>query len=255
MEDNNFAFIVTTKITNSTNRNLLLESIRHIRIIYPEHIIYLINDNSDAVLFPLDELIDYNIELIDSIVKNGGEINPYLFILDHRCKHHRLLYIHDSVVIKKNIDTIIKEKRDFIPIWYSTKYTWDNIFISQNMDILNNMIFYGKKEIKLIDLLVSFKKSKNNFLVTFGAMGIFNKRFVEFIRDSTNFFSIVDNFKTRDTRCLFERILSCVYILLHNQMYNKSICGDINHHPLSFKNTDIYINNYDNFFVKVWQGR
>lgn len=252
MDDDTFAFIVTTKITNSTNRNILLECIRHIRIIYPEHTIYLINDNSDSKLFPLDELIDHNIELIDSIVKNGGEINPYLFILDSRCKYDKLVYIHDSVIIKKNIDTIVKSSNDFLPIWYSTKYIWDDIFIPQNMNILNHMLFHGNK---LIDLLMSFKKSKHNFLVTFGAMGIFNKRFVEFIRNNTNFFSIVDRFKTRNNRCLFERILSCVYIMLYKQIYNKSICGDINIHPLAFRNTAIYIDNYDNYFVKVWQGR
>ena len=86
-------------------------------------------------------------------------------------------------------------------------------------------------------------------------MGFFNKKFVEFIRDNTNFFSIVDKFKNRNNRCLFERILSCIYILMYKEIYNKSICGDINYHPLSFKNTDIYITNYHNYFIKVWQGR
>lgn len=255
MENEQFAFIVTTKVTNSSHRNLLLECIRHIRIIYPEHTIYLINDNSNGSLFPLDELVDYNVELIESIVKNGGEINPYLFILDDRCKHDKLLYLHDSVIIKKNVDSFIGKNENFIPIWYSKKYIWDDIFIPVNMDILNNMIFYGKRELKLIDVLMSFKQSKNNFLVTFGAMGIFNKRFVEFIRDNTNFFSIVEKFKTRNNRCLFERILSCIYIILYKQIYNNSICGDINIHPLSFRNSDIYIDNYNNYFVKVWQGR
>jgi hypothetical protein len=255
MTDSNFAFIVTTKVTNTTHKYILIECIRHIRIIYPEHVIYVINDNSNKDVFPLDELVDYNIELVDSLVTNGGEINPYLFILDDRCKNERLIYIHDSVFIKKPIENHILDKNNFIPIWYSSKYIWYDIFIPQNMDILNSMIFYGMREIKLIDLLYSLKKSKNKFLVTFGAMGLFNKKFVEFIRDNTNFFSIVDKFKNRNNRCLFERILSCIYILMYKEIYNKSICGDINYHPLSFKNTDIYINNYNNYFIKVWQGR
>jgi hypothetical protein len=253
--DIDFAFIITTKVGNSKHRCLLIESIRHIRIIYPEHTIYLINDNSNTELFPIDELVDYNVELLDSLVKNGGEINPYLFILDDRCKYDNLFYIHDSVFIKKTIDHFITDPKHFIPIWYSSKYIWYDVFIPQNMDILNNMIFYGQRDIKLIDLLHSIKTSKNNFLVTFGAMGFFNKKFVEFIRDNTNFFSIVDKFKNRNNRCLFERILSCVYIMLYKQIYNKSICGDINLHPASFINTDIYINNYENSFIKVWQGR
>jgi hypothetical protein len=254
MEEYIFAFIVTTKVMNINQHYILLECIRHIRIIYPEHTIYVINDNSNPELFPLDELLDYNVELIDSIVKNGGEINPYIFILDDRCKYDNLLYIHDSVIIKKRIDDVIDSNIDFIPIWYSTKYIWNDIFIPQNMDILTNMFFYGSN-VKLIDILLSFKKNKNNFLVTFGAMGFFNKKFVTKIKENTNFFSILEKFKSRDNRCLFERILSCVYIILYKQIYNKTICGDINYHPLSFKNQDIYINNYNDYFIKIWQGR
>ncbi len=249
-----FAFIITSKISNNTHTNLLIECVRHIRIIYPEHVIYLINDNSNTKLFPNEELLDYNVDIIDSIVKNGGEINPFLFILDSRCKHDKLLYIHDSVMIKKRLDNIFSSKADFIPIWYSNKYLWNDIFIPTNMDILNNMIFHKPNYINLNNLLYSFRRS-NNFVVTFGAMGLFSKKFVEFIRDNTNFFSIVEKFKCRHNRCLFERILTCVYMIMNKQVYNNYICGDINNHPMAFKNTDIYISNYDNYFVKVWQGR
>jgi hypothetical protein len=272
-----FAFIVTSKVTSITQKHLLLECIRHIRIIYPEHTIYLINDNSNISLFPTTDLMDYNVEIIESIVKNGGEINPYLFILDDRCRYDSLLYLHDSVFIKKQIDHLIDH--NFVPIWYSTKYIWNDIFIPENMDILTQMVFYNYKntnmKINLYELLLCFKKS-NNFLVTFGAMSYFNKKFVEFIRDNTNFFSIVNNFKNRHNRCLFERIISCIYILMYDQMYRgvpklshsekvclnfgtlwypKSMCGDIIYHPSSFKNTEMYIHNYNSYFIKVWQGR
>jgi hypothetical protein len=255
MTNDIFAFILTSKIINSKHRELLLESIRHIRIIYPEHTIYLINDNSNPYLFPLEELLDYNVELVDSIVKNAGEINPYLFILDENCKYEKLLYIHDSVIIKKNIDEYLSSDYHFIPIWYSTRYIWNDIFIVQNNDILDNMIFYGPRNSTLRELLLSFKNSNSYFLVTFGAMGYFDKQFVEFIRDNTNFFTIITKFKTRNNRCLFERIITCVYILMYKNIYTKSICGDINNHPTSFKNTEIYINKFTNYFLKVWQGR
>lgn len=254
--ETDFAFVVTSKVTINTHRILLLECIRHIRIFYPENTIYLINDNSETKLFPHSELEDYNIEILDAIVTNGGEINPYIFILDSRCKHDKLIYIHDSVFIKKQLDCLQTTSSNFIPIWYSTKYIWNDIFITENMDILKNMILsYNSNNINLYNLLQLFKTSKHNFMVTFGAMGFFNKQFVEFIRDNTNFFSILDKFKNRNNRCLFERILSCIYIIMYKQMYNKSICGDIIYHPLSFKNSEIYPDKYTNYFVKVWQGR
>jgi hypothetical protein len=256
--DTTIAFVITSKVNNKIQRELLLECIRHIRIIYPEHTIYIINDNSLPSFFPLEELVDYNIELLDSIVKNGGEINPYLFILDHKCKNNKLIYIHDSVLIKKELDFSILDKCNFMPIWYSNKYIWNDIFIHENMEILKQMVFYNNHNITLYNLLCSLQKSKQFFLVTFGAMAYFDKKFVEFIKDNTNFFSIVEKFKTRNNRCLFERILSCVYMFMSGNMYSKSICGNIIDHPLSFKNTDIYVNNYNNYnnyFIKVWQGR
>ena len=91
-----FAFIITSKITNNVQNYLLMESIRHIRQFYPQHTIYLIDDQSMYPLKDNHEITSSNVYVIDSIAKSGGEINPYLFALDPRCKHETLVYLHDS---------------------------------------------------------------------------------------------------------------------------------------------------------------
>ena len=98
-----FAFVITSKITNSTQQFLLIESIRHIRSIYPQHTIYLIDDLSMYPLKDNQEIISSRVTVIESIAKGGGEINPYLFSIDPRCKHETLVYLHDSAFLKSSI--------------------------------------------------------------------------------------------------------------------------------------------------------
>jgi UDP-N-acetylglucosamine 2-epimerase (non-hydrolysing) len=254
-----FAFIITSKVTNTVQSYLLLESIRHIRLLYPLTTIYLIDDNSTVSLKDGNQFTSYNIEIVDSIEKGSGELNPYLFHKDPRCRHETLIYIHDSCFIKKPIDNIIETTNNsFIPLWNSSRYIWDHVFEAPNMSILDSMHFYYDdlcNYITLRDLLLYIKNNNIKYFVTFGGMAIFHKSFIEFIEKYTNLFKITVFFKNRLNRCLFERILSCIYIWMNRNIYTGSICGDINNHPFSFNNTKLYIDNYDNYFLKVWQGR
>lgn len=255
-----FAFVITSKITNSIQNYLLIESIRHIRQLYPHHTIYLIDDQSMYPLKDHYDLLSNNVIVLDSIVPSGGEINPYLFSLDPRCKHDTLVYLHDSAFLKTPIEQfIVSTKASFLPIWYSKKFIWDDVFDPLNHSIRTSMLFYFDDlttTITLHDLLLFFKSNpKLNFSVTFSCMSIFHRSFVQFINKYTNFFSIKHLFTTRKNRCLFERILSCIYFWMYRTCYISSICGDINDHPLCFKNSNVYIKNYDSPFIKVWQGR
>jgi UDP-N-acetylglucosamine 2-epimerase (non-hydrolysing) len=256
--NNDICFIITTKVTNKTQEYLLIECVRHIRLLYTKTTIYVIDDNSNIPIQDNQILLNYNIEFIDSLAPNGGEINPYLFSLDPRCKHSSIIYIHDSVFIKKSLDVFINTNTNFIPIWHSNKYVWDDVFNPVNKEILSSMVLYYddlKNYITLESLIDYIKNTKSiNFIVTFGAMSIFHKSFVEYIEKYTNLFSITHLFKDRKNRCLFERILSIIYLWMNRKIYTTSICNDINDHQNSFNNTNIFIDN-DYYFVKVWQGR
>ena len=255
-----FAFVITSKITNSTQQFLLIESIRHIRSIYSQHTIYLIDDLSMYPLKDNQEIILSRVIVIDSIAKGGGEINPYLFSIDPRCKHETLVYLHDSAFLKSSIESFINSsKHCFLPIWYSKKFIWDDVFDPINQPIRSSMLFYSddlSTPITLNDLLVYFRTNpKLQFVVTFSGMSIFHRSFVQFIKKYTNLFSITHLFTCRKNRCLFERILSCIYFWIYRSSYLSSICGDINDHPVCFRNSNVYIDNYHNAFLKVWQGR
>lgn len=97
----------------------------------------------------------------------------------------------------------------------------------------------------------------STFTVTFGAMGLFNRAFAQFMRENSNLWETAHLFKSRPNRCLFERVISVYHMLLHHGqkvIHVNSLCGNIYYHPKAFKNTDMNIKTRS-LLVKVWQGR
>jgi len=248
------AFIVTTSVRNELQLNYLRECIKHIRNIYSSIYIYVINDCSHL---SIDSINGVNIEIIDSLVKGGGEVNPYLFALDERCKHDKLIYIHDTVFIKRNIDVCINSVAEIDFIWYSKRALNNDIFKPENKEILNNFYFYfSNTKISMHQLISIIKMFNIPYTVKFGSMSIFTKEFMRKVDLVTNFRQISHMFNNRTHRCFFERILSFIYIFIYGGDYNifYSVCGNIFSHPLDFRNTNINIPTRM-AMVKVWQGR
>jgi hypothetical protein len=248
------AFIVTTSVHNSTHLVYLKECIKHIRNVYPNIYIYVINDNS---VLAITEINGPNIEIIQALSNRGGEINPYLFILDPRCKHDKLVFIHDSVFIKRNIDIFINRNNEINFMWYALTAINNDIFHVENKEILDNFYIYCSNGKIKISTFIKILRSQNKFFyVKFGCMSVFTKRFMEKVDLVTNFRQISHLFNKRVNRCLFERILSILYVYIYGQEYNHrlSLCGDIFNHPITFHNIDINIQSKAPL-VKVWQGR
>lgn len=248
------AFIVTTCVHNSKHLVYLKECIRHIRVVYPNIYIYVINDNS---ILSINEINGPNIEIIQPLSNRGGEINPYLFILDPRCRHDKLIFIHDSVFIKRNIDIFINRNNEINFMWYAFTAINNDIFHVENKEILDNLYIYcSNGKISIGDFIKILKSQNKFFYVKFGCMSVFTKRFMEKVHLVTNFREVSHLFNKRVNRCFFERLLSILYVYIYGQDYNHrlSLCGDIFKHPITFHNTNINIlSPYP--LVKVWQGR
>jgi hypothetical protein len=248
------AFIITTCVRNSTHLLYLKECIKHIRRVYPNMYIYVINDNC---VLPITEINGPDIEIIPALSSRGGEINPYLFILDPRCKHDKLVFIHDSVFIKRNIDIFINRNNEINFMWYALTAINNDIFHEENKQILNKFYIYCSNGKISIGNFIKILKSQNKFFyVKFGCMSVFTKKFMEKVDLVTNFREISHLFNKRINRCCFERILSILYVYIYGRDYNPSLslCGDIFKHPKTFCNKDINIQS-PLPLVKVWQGR
>lgn len=254
-----FAFIITASIQNEKQLTYLIKSIRDIKKIYPNVFIYIINDNSENGFSEILNLI-FNKEdtkVIDSIKNKGGEINPYLFILSPECSYDKLIYLHDSSFLKENIDQYILSTKDITFFYNSDKNILNDVIDPENKLILDLLKFkYLDAELSLTDIfneLVFLQSKKYLFDIKFGGMSIFTKTFVQKVSKISNFFDIVDLFKTRKNRSLFERILTIFYDILYDEppVY---ICGDITQHLDFGKNLNQELKT-GKALTKVWQGR
>jgi hypothetical protein len=248
------AFIVTTCVQNQTHLNYLISCIKHIRTVYPNMYIYVINDNSKL---SINQINGPNIEIVQALSNRGGEINPYLFILDPRCKHDKLIFIHDSVFIKRNIDTFINRVNEVDFFWYAFTAINNDTFNEENNIILDSLYIYiGNGKMSIRNFITILKKYNKFYYVKFGCMSVFTKRFMEKVNLITNFREVAHLFNKRVHRCFFERLLSILYVYIYGQDYNHklTLCGDIFKHPKQFSNTNINVPSpYP--LVKVWQGR
>jgi hypothetical protein len=258
----NSAFIVTTSIRNDTQLGYLRLCLESIRKIYDDKYIYIINDFSNNQYtneYLSEKLGDIsNKEIISSIIKGGGELNPYLFIVDSRCKHDKLIYIHDTVFIKKNIDEFIIRKTEIDFLWFSVNCLYNDTTNKEaNNEIFDKFYFYfSNGKINLKQYFKILQRYKLFISVKFGSMSIFTKKFMEKVLLVTNLGNIAHLFVNRTNRMLLERLFTIIYIFIYGRDYElyRFICGNIFLHPLNFKNSNPQIN-YDNNFVKVWQGR
>jgi hypothetical protein len=259
LRDNNYeskstAFIVSTCVYSNKHLEYLKQCIRHIRNVYPDMYIYVINDSSTLDITAVE---GPNIEIIPALYKKGGEINPYFFILDPMCKHDKLVYIHDSVFIKCKIDQFIDRKNEINFLWYALSAINNDTFNSENSEILDKFYLYcSNGKISLRNFIHILKGQKKFYYVKFGSMSVFTKRFMEKIDLVTNFKEVAHLFNMRVHRCFFERLISILYIYIYGSDYNftLTLCGDIFKHPRAFSNTDISIKTLSPL-VKVWQGR
>ena len=259
LRDNNFvskttAFAVTTCVRTATHLNYLKECIKHIKIVYPNMHIYVINDNSKLDIKVINST---NIEIIPTLAPGIGEINPYLFILDPRCKHDKLIFIHDSVFIKRKIDGFINRPNEINFIWYALAAINNDTFNVENDEILDKLYFYcSNGKISARNFIHILKAQNKFYYVKFGSMSVFTKRFMEKVDLVTNFREVAHLFKLRVNRCFFERLLSIIYFYIYGDDYDfrLCLCGDIFKHPNTFSNTNITIHS-PLPLVKVWQGR
>jgi hypothetical protein len=253
---NNWAFIITTCVRNEAHLYYLKESIRHIRIIYPKIHIYVMNDNSSL---DIDVIKGDEIEIIDAIAPMAGELNPYLFGMDERCKHDKLVYIHDTVFLKKNIDVYLTRTNEIDFLWYDITAIHNDTVRVENADILNNLyLYFSNAKISIYRYLTMINQMKIYFSVKFGSMSIFTKSFCKKLDLVTNIKEAAKHFKLRVHRCFLERLLSIFHIFIYGYDYplKYHICGNILKHPNSFSNVNVNaIIEVKQPFVKVWQGR
>jgi hypothetical protein len=240
-------FIITTCIKSHDKLNMLNNCVKGIRSFHPDTDIVILKDNCDNAVWSEDELKGCKIENV--LYELSGEINAYVWSIQHKDEYERFIYIHDSTYVFNTIPLEMPEGCIFRPIWHAEGYI--NGFRSSERT--NRIIKeYNQNIHKQFQMVIH-----NEGELSFGAMGIWTTDFAQKLSE-TNFLDIAGYLKTREDRCFTERFIYCVaYNWQPCDTWRKiSLCGDIfkHGHPFANGSADPSVS-HNNYIVKLWCGR
>ena len=274
-----YTFIITTCIKNQIHFCQLVRCIKSIRQFHPVNKIYIINDSDEEIdLSSIDIYDNQNILVIPSYKKGCGELQIFKFILDCNDidKHDNIIYLHDSVILKKafiNIESI--EKVQFL--WHFTNHRvhWDTIIEERNeYNIKNNIIThtdlisnylktYFYSNVDFLHFALDMLIHKDRWVGCMGLKCIINKNSLIEMNNIIPFSTIFLNFSTRRQRIVCESIFSIIchycnptidfsysYGGLYYDGFNNNIGAN---KPLGFDNLVLLGEN--EYFLKISFGR
>jgi len=236
---NDFGFIILRHINNSTNNKYYINAYNHIRLLYPENKIIIIDDNSNYNFIDKDYDNNlYNTIIINSEYPSRGELLPYIYYLRNKL-FDKAIIIHDSIFIKKKINLDIN---NYSFLW-EFEHNWDDIndevrlikHLNNNEEILS---FYFKKEL---------------WKGCFGGMMIITYDYLKNIDIKYNIEGLINAIKIRDNRCSFERVIAC---LMQIESIEPSLLGNIHKYcNWGITYNEEMIKNSILPVIKVWSGR
>ena len=241
-------FIVTSYITNKNQHQLLLDCVNSIKIHNPDAAIQILDDDHSK---PDYASIPDFCKIEKTKHARCGEVNAYVWAIDHKLEYDIFIYIHDSCKVRGEIPYQLKG-RHFRQFWFTSRYSNHNT-TGDEIDSLMEQFTISRKHCKQELELV--RGGKENII--FGAMAAFDQDFLTFLETQTNFVSLVHVLNKRSMRCFFERLL---YIIVVNftggrEFVSNAYCGDIFKHANAFNNKDNNIKPNNPYLVKVWQSR
>jgi hypothetical protein len=241
-------FIVTTYITNETQTKLLLDCVNSIRKYHYDATIYVLDDDhsrEDCIQIPTFCKVEKTKHA------RCGEINAYVWAIEHKSEYDIFIYIHDSCKVRSPIPYLLKG-RHFRQFWFTSRFSNNNTNGAE-IDSFMEQFTVSRKNCKQELELV--RGGKEN--IVFGGMAAFDSDFLSFLETQTNLVSLAHLLNKRSMRCFFERLL---YIIVVNftggrEFVSNAYCGDIFKHTDAFNNKDNNIKPNNPYLTKVWQSR
>lgn len=230
----NFGFIIPTHCSLPQHKSSLLKCIESIRKFYPKNMIVIINDKSSIKLSFTD---DENIEIVDSCIEKGGEVNSYIMFLENKY-FDKAIILHDGMYMKKKLIDI--EKIDnVLYIWYFTNHRFHWSFINEpksEYNQVNNIRNHDDLILHCInkyDFNENFKKyslklyhQKHKWSGCFGLQSIITHNFLVVLQEKTNIITVFKKFNNRRLRMVAESLfaIACQFVL-GNDISEKSYDG------------------------------
>lgn len=255
--EENYTIYISRHMNNETTSKYWLYNYEHIRSIYKNIRIVIIDDNSHNKFLKKDNLYK-DINFIYSENKRRGELLPFYYYF-HNPKTKYAIMIHDSFFIHHEIHRIIFEN-DYIPLWNFKSHVYFNNLHYHIKHILSKM--------KNSDKIISKFENRASWVGNFGAMCIISHKRIREINEKFNFLNVMMNeINSREKRMTIERILPICNSVLNNDAYILPLFGDIHDWCKQHLNRnwgqsmtlDYYMKNKkfkeNCLAVKIWTGR
>lgn len=241
-------FILTTYITNQKQSELLAASIDSIHTHHPDASIQILDDDHSK---PECVAAPSYCKIEKTKHAKCGEINGYVWAIEHKTEYDIFIYIHDSCKVRSAIPYELKG-RHFRQFWYTSRCS-NNDTTGAEIDSFMNIFTVSRKDCK--DELELVRGGKENII--FGAMAAFDGDFLTFVETQTNFLECAYLLNTRHMRCFFERLLYIIVMKYTGgrEFIKNAYCGDIFKHTDAFINQNFSIKPNNPYLVKVWQSR
>ena len=239
-------FIILRHVKCKNTDKLWKTSYQHIRKLYKDNNILIIDDNSNYNFIDTKyEKTLHNCKIIISEYPGRGELLPYIYFLEN--KHCDIAYIlHDGCFINKDIiiQNSINNLKTVRKLW-SFRHLWNQ----------------PQNEIKLIKTLnnnselIKIHKNTHSWKGMFGVMSVINHDFLSKINDKYNLYKLIDVVKTRYNRKSLERVMAIIFTSMDPTFTNNTIFGDIHKYckwGITYSEKNIFLHLP---ITKVWSGR
>ena len=234
-------------------------SIDKIQNLYPNSMIYIIDDHSEYK--PYRFFTEYkknnlkqneNLVIINSELEKGrGELLPYYYMYKYKLSEEAI-FIHDTVFIEDIIKT--HDIDYYKPLWISDHRSDNDNNLME--DIYNIIKRFNNSN------LIDFLKNNENWDVIFGGMVIIKYSFLKKVFENNNYLEIlINNINTRQKRMAFERIIGLVLQFTKNlEDKNNRKTESINGFILKNLKWNTKYNDYKKKNIKmnmekIWLGR
>ena len=258
MDVANYGFIITRHVNSEkTNKywNICIQSIRRF---YPseKYKIIVIDDNSNKEY--LKEFNHYeNVYYIQSEFPGRGELLPYYYYYKHYFFNNAVI-IHDSVFFQKRIK-FEKINLPIIPLWHFENEKKENVENSKRLiSVLKNKTPLFEKLTELDNF--TLKWNQDAWAGCFGCQSYISHKFLSFITEKYNLFSLLYVVKNRSDRCCLERIMGIIFCL-NNPSKIFSLLGSISTYMKWGYSFDDYCKDrlarkkINVPLLKIWTGR
>jgi hypothetical protein len=243
------AVIVTTYQIEERHKQFFYHCITSIRKYHNTATIVILDDNHKTSELPPTP---FTCRKEKTKYPRCGEVNAYVWACEHKDEYDTFIYLHDTALL---INTLpLDLPHHFRPLWFSSKCMNNNVHGSDVNRFIDDFRVDGKD---CKDLLTELRANRGS--VVFGAMGIFDKEFLSFIKDKTNFLELASRLNTRFLRSFFERVVYMIYCRFTDPVnfIPSALCGDIFNHGSQFRNTEFHNKSIakNPYVLKIWQGR